>query len=130
MSAPIQGSVMFLNSTKIDLTIFNSTINCNDVTTPGFIDEQIPLLEDGTATLGATFYLNASSISTVKNTQNTFAGCMVCGNSGAVFYLNSYISMVDTGTIYYLNGALEGGIYYCNGCNITIDGSFMDVIIS
>lgn len=44
--------------------------------------------------------------------------------------MNKHISFTETTGVYKLNAAKKGGIYYCDGCSISISGSTFSFIYS
>ena len=80
----------------------------------------------GISTIGSAFYLNANYESIVYADSNIYSYCLVSGkedNGGGIYNINSNISMVENNGTYNFTAALQGGIYYCDGCKLSVNNS-------
>lgn len=63
-----------------------------------------------------------SSKSNILSTNNTISNCYYDSSEtypgGGVYYLSNNLGIRDTGSIYQLNAAFNGAIFYCDGCHI------------
>jgi hypothetical protein len=60
--------------------------------------------------------------------------CFVGGegnpSGGAIYNLDSSVTLYESDSLFNYTGAIEGGIYYCDSCTLNIDGNEYNNIYS
>jgi hypothetical protein len=62
----------------------------------------------------------------VNSYKNDYSFCLVGGSGdkgGGIYYLNDKIEFFEDGSNYFFNAAIEGGVYYCYSCNISVNNA-------
>lgn len=111
-------SLMFSQSDQFNLRIFRSSVICD---TRYIVEEKSGLFKQEKVTFNSTntFFLAGTQETQVTIQESSFK---FCGNQedGGIFRMEGKVNFTDLSSTYEFNSAIEGGVFSCSGCNITL----------
>jgi hypothetical protein len=113
-----EGGSAFFASTQsgIDFVLSGCELGCNDAFESGTVDSE--LADDLVSSGGRLFEFTGG---TVEFEDMTIKNCYVA-DQGGVIKMNGG-SFKDTDSTYKNNAAEEGGVFYCDACNLELYGT-------
>ncbi|TNV88247.1 hypothetical protein FGO68_gene13755 [Halteria grandinella] len=117
--AATESAILYSQSPKFTLSIASSTITCDTLYSS---DDQIAPLKKEYVEFNSTntFFISGGSETQVKISKSTFSQCGP-REDGGIFRLEGKVNFTDTESTYQDNSAIEGGVWSCSGCNITLE---------
>jgi len=118
------GSFLYSTATTLVLTVTgvtgSSTVDCSNqgnVAAWTSLSSSLALATP-VASKGGAFYISGATTPTVV-TDLTVRNCYTGDSGGAFSMINA--DLIDTGSTYEYNGAIQGGVVYCSGCALTLE---------
>lgn len=113
-----ESTILNSQSNKFTLGIHSSRITCDENYNS---DDYIHILNKETVTYNSTntFFISGGSDTQVNVTSSTFQQCGP-REDGGIFRLEGKVNFTDSESTYKDSSAIEGGVWSCSGCNITL----------
>eukprot|EP00347_Sterkiella_histriomuscorum_P008156 403346168 len=132
ISALENGGMIYGISEKImDFNMTSLTTNCTTYIDLSTVLKVRDDLVNSNTQIGSVIFLQSGVKSTINSNKNKFSNCFMSGSGdkgGGIYHLGSQISLVEQFAKMEMVGALQGGIYYCDSCNLEISFTEFDDI--
>ena len=107
--------MLYSADSEFSMTISNTVVECYSSYSQSLAISNT--LTAQTPAISGAFYI-ASSSTGVTSTSNTYRNCYSADIGGIYTLLNSKLS--DSGSSFYQNSAIYGGVFKCEGCTISL----------